>query len=296
MITTTRERVLDDDGSNWVTTTCYYDNELRIIQVKRQYPANRVTVTGNRYDFTGNVLQAKEWQTTGGTTVSMEQEFTRDARGRSLSTRQRVNDGEWVTVNELEHDGLGRLAAKRLHGGIDSIAYAYNARGWTTGIHGKNFKETLHYTDPPAALGVPARYNGNIAATMWQHGTGERQAYGYDYDGLDRLANAHHGRGTTTITRTNEYSVTGITHDKNGNILTLSRRANGNTVDDLAYRYSGNQLMNVHDASGHAAGYDNTGALTADRYLYDANGNMTRDLNNGITAVSYNFLNLPRQV
>jgi hypothetical protein len=34
--------------------------------------------------------------------------------------------------------------------------------------------------------------------------------------------------------------------------------------------------------------------LVADRYDYDANGNMTKDLNGNITNVSYNFLNLLR--
>jgi RHS repeat-associated protein len=122
------------------------------------------------------------------------------------------------------------------------------------------------------------------------------ETYGYEYDGLDRLVNAYHGSGPMTLAQTGAYSVNGISYDKNGNILTLGRLSNGEIVDELYYRYAGNRLMNVRDASGHPFGYDNTGALMADRYAYDANGNMTKDLNRGISDVSYNFLNLPRQV
>uniref|UniRef100_UPI0025B886B5 RHS repeat domain-containing protein n=1 Tax=Bacteroides sp. UBA939 TaxID=1946092 RepID=UPI0025B886B5 len=38
------------------------------------------------------------------------------------------------------------------------------------------------------------------------------------------------------------------------------------------------------------------GSNTAKEYEYDANGNMTKDLNKGISAISYNLLNLPRSL
>ena len=38
------------------------------------------------------------------------------------------------------------------------------------------------------------------------------------------------------------------------------------------------------------------GNTNTDDYLYDANGNMTIDKNKGITAITYNYLNLPQQV
>jgi hypothetical protein len=37
-------------------------------------------------------------------------------------------------------------------------------------------------------------------------------------------------------------------------------------------------------------------ANTADDYSYDANGNMTKDNNKNITAISYNHLNLPVKI
>ena len=38
------------------------------------------------------------------------------------------------------------------------------------------------------------------------------------------------------------------------------------------------------------------GANAADEYSYDANGNLTKDLNKGISGITYNFLNLPNAV
>ena len=82
----------------------------------------------------------------------------------------------------------------------------------------------------------------------------------------------------------------GITYDKNGNIKTLSR--SGIAVDNLTYTYTttpGNRLKTVNDASGSNTGF-RTGALGD--YAYDANGNMTYDINRQAT-LSYNYLNLP---
>ncbi|MFR5658704.1 MAG: RHS repeat domain-containing protein, partial [Butyricimonas faecihominis] len=79
----------------------------------------------------------------------------------------------------------------------------------------------------------------------------------------------------------------------------MQRKKNGTLVDNLTYGYNGNLLQNVLDASTSVApgGYPyTTGSLTDQKYVHDANGNLTKDLNNKITAVSYNFINLPKQV
>jgi RHS repeat-associated protein len=45
-----------------------------------------------------------------------------------------------------------------------------------------------------------------------------------------------------------------------------------------------------------AGGFVDSAANTADDYSYDANGNMTRDNNKNITAITYNHLNLPTKI
>ncbi len=63
---------------------------------------------------------------------------------------------------------------------------------------------------------------------------------------------------------------------------------------------NGNQLTAVNDAataSAYNGGFEfKNGANAANEYAYDANGNLTKDLNKNITDIQYNFLNLPSQI
>lgn len=76
-----------------------------------------------------------------------------------------------------------------------------------------------------------------------------------------------------------------------------------NLIDDLEYTYSGNQLKTVDDHAeeeesvffeGVADFKDRSNA--SKQYFYDANGNMTKDLNKGIDTIRYNLLNLPQEI
>ncbi len=64
----------------------------------------------------------------------------------------------------------------------------------------------------------------------------------------------------------------------------------------MFYTYdSGNKLLRVSDGSNHPEGFKD-GANTTIEYGYDAFGNMTRDDNKSITSITYNHLNLPKQI
>ncbi|NCC11575.1 MAG: RHS repeat-associated core domain-containing protein, partial [Bacteroidia bacterium] len=67
--------------------------------------------------------------------------------------------------------------------------------------------------------------------------------------------------------------------------------------DDLTLSYQGNQLIKVEDAAPTFAVSESTdfknGVNQAIEYTYDKNGNLTKDLNKGISIISYNSLNLP---
>ncbi|WP_201292142.1 RHS repeat domain-containing protein, partial [Tenacibaculum maritimum] len=88
---------------------------------------------------------------------------------------------------------------------------------------------------------------------------------------------------------------------KNGNINRLFRNGVYNTiygrVDDLSYSYIGNQLTKVTENGSSlikSEGFKDVN--NAIDYTYDVNGNMTKDLNKGITDISYNHLNLPTKI
>ena len=68
------------------------------------------------------------------------------------------------------------------------------------------------------------------------------------------------------------------------------------TMDNLSYTYStGNKLSKVGDSSGGASGFNNTTTDNAEM-TYDANGNLTADLNKGITNITYNILGKPQTI
>ena len=71
-------------------------------------------------------------------------------------------------------------------------------------------------------------------------------------------------------------------------------------IDNLTYTLDGNRPTRVDDAVT-ASAYNNgfefkDGMKQANEYAYDANGNLTKDLNKGISNIEYNFLNLPSKV
>ena len=92
-------------------------------------------------------------------------------------------------------------------------------------------------------------------------------------------------------------------YDKNGNILGLQRNGqvgagdNYGMIDNLTFTLNGNQLSRVDDAataSAYNGGFEFKDAVQqANEYAYDANGNLTKDLNRNISEIQYNFLNLP---
>ena len=72
------------------------------------------------------------------------------------------------------------------------------------------------------------------------------------------------------------------------------------TLDDLSLSYNGNQLKKVADQCAdltYAGAMDfKDGADMTVEYLWDANGNMTRDRNKKIWRINYNVLNLPEEI
>ena len=59
--------------------------------------------------------------------------------------------------------------------------------------------------------------------------------------------------------------------------------------------YPSSETSTTRDATSNAFGFTN-GASTTNEYTYDANGNLTKDLNKNISNIQYNSLNLPSVV
>jgi RHS repeat-associated protein len=89
-------------------------------------------------------------------------------------------------------------------------------------------------------------------------------------------------------------------YDKQGNITYLSRWDNQDTMDQLQLTYNGNQLKKVTD-NGFSQNLYSTKeyldkANLATEFYYDANGNLTADLDRDIVTIKYNLLNLPKPI
>ena len=196
------------------------------------------------------------------------------------------------------YDNLGRLSSDGRNGAEPiRTAYSYNIRSWQTGVSSGVFSEELHYTDPSACGASSApQFNGSISSSVWSLSGGLRKGYGYSYDGLGRVTGAEWLLGG----RPASGYGTSYSYDSHGNILSLSRERGSvpDEGDDLMMAYSGNRLHAMSDHGGsmipdHLAGSIPSGMT---QYAYDANGNMTRDLNSGLTVMSYNRLNLPDEL
>ena len=216
----------------------------------------------------------------------------------------RIDNGNAETIVENEYDELGQLKSKKVGGSLQEVDYTYNIRGWLKNINEdyKNdndlFNFSIKYNKPTSG---EALYNGNISQTSWNTQSVNSTTnpvlneYTYTYDALNRITGA---KGVTT----SNYDVSGISYDKNGNIVTLQRRGNTNTnatsfglMDNLHYSYYHNKLFEVQDNGNTIFGFKD-GTNPDDDYVYDANGNMTIDRNKNITNIQYNHLNLPTTV
>ena len=208
-----------------------------------------------------------------------------------------------ITLYDATYDNFGRLLTKQYHGtSTNKLTYAYNLRSWLTGISGTCFTQNLYYN---TGVGT-AKCNGSISSMTWKSGNESTvRGYKFTYDGLDRMLNATYGETASISTNANRFSENVTGYDKNGNIKSLQRYGQTGAsayglIDNLTFTLNGNQLSRVDDAvmaSAYGGGFEfKDGVKQVGEYTYDANGNLTKDLNKGITDIQYNCLNLPSAV
>ena len=304
-----------------------YDIQGRVVKTVQNNLLDGLDVTETTYTFSSNpqTVVHKNTYKENGTQKSITETYiyTYDYADRISKVEHTLNDTK-VVLSENTYNKLGQLVNRSLHGAsADIMGYAYNIRNWLTRIESPNLILKLNY-------GYSAG-GGNIASMFWKSGEEGRQKYTFTYDGLGRMLNADHlilGQqdeddddwGVTTglmsiqtgrqieetpLARENAFTERVTEYDKNGNILKLVRygQTGANSygvIDNLTMTLTGNQLNRVDDAStasAYGGGFEFKDAVKQDNeYAYDANGNLTQDLNKGIEDIQYNCLNLPRLV
>ena len=281
----------------------YYDIKGRMTKSVQNNLLSGYDITSTVYTFSDKPSGVTHTHTASGKTTRTEvYTYTYDHADR-ISKVQHSLGGTSITLYDATYDNFGRLLTKQYHGtSINKLTYAYNLRSWLTGISGTCFTQNVYYN---TGVGT-AKYNGNISSMTWKSGNESTvRGYKFTYDGLDRVLNATYGETASISTNANRFSENVTGYDKNGNIKSLQRYGQTGAsayglIDNLTYTLTGNQLSRVDDAVSTAAYGTNTafvnGASVAGEYAYDANGNLTKDLNKGITDIQYNVLNLPSTV
>ena len=295
---------LAGDGAGQLYSVVYYDRRSRPVQRQGSNSLGGKETEYTAYNFTGQPTRLRHVHTAQGKAVRTEvRTYSYDHAGRLLTVKHKLDAlGEVTLVNNV-YDDLGRLQSKSLHGSaVNKQTYTYNIRGWLTGVSGSKFTQNLYYN---TGNGV-AKYNGSISSMTWKAGNESTvRGYKFTYDGLDRLLNAIYGETAGISTNANRFSENVTNYDKNGNIKGLQRYGQTGAsayglIDNLTFTLNGNRLNRVDDAvtaSTYGGGFEfKDGVKQANEYAYDANGNLTKDLNKGITGISYNCLNLPNAV
>lgn len=314
---------IEDD--KWTKNYIFYDQKGRAIGNYSMNHLGGYTKAESVLDFVG--LPQKTFtghkRLTNSTEVKIEENFTYDNQNRPWKHYHEVIGKSPITLlSENFYDELGRLDHKQVGNSIQDINYKYNIRGWLTSVNNPDnittmgtdvFGYRIRYNEPIKGLQTPnvnfsnlqvkPKYNGNIAEVEWNSvnatAAQPRTApyrFGYVYDGLNRLQagfyqdQANPSRGT--------YHEIIDQYDLNGNIIKLKRFGGVNKfgqvlqIDDLIYTYNGNKVTNINDSSGNISGYEGGNGLIG----YDSNGNMFRMTDKGIANITYNFLNLPKEI
>jgi len=342
MPTGTKVKVIDPDDPStdtWLTTINYYDDKGRVIQTQSQTLKGTFDISSNIYYFQGmlykNILkhQNQDALTIDGatdvpiTTYKLINSFDRNLSytgGNDLvwMHKQKINGGVDYSLAAYDYDHLGRIVLKQFTAGANFEDYTM--RGFLNDIIFNNFysdtlfQERLFY-DKGFARKL---YNGNIAGIIWAGQDGEKKAYGYTYDMMNRLTHAEFSKwmpagsgGSITPywgKATMDYTVSNLTYDLNGNIKSMDQQVKApgygtptpGPMDQLTYTYAANTnlLIKVEDAvpATNTAALSlpdfKDGAHNAQEYTYDSCGNMITDDNKHISAITYNYLNKPERI
>ncbi len=292
-------------GSPAVYTAFYYDDKNRIVQTLSTNRLGGYEKEYAAYSFSGACTGKKQIHSAPGKNAIMQRSSFYYDHAMRLTGQQTYINGALVENISLTYTSLGRLKKKQYNGTTVYDQYAYNIRGWLKKTESENAIYTLYYKDKFKENTLC--YNGNISATDYisKKGGMLELSYIYIYDHLNRLVRGHDG---TFPDHTNTYSEQ-MSYDKNGNVLTLTRRGKYDDgtvglIDDLSLKVLGNRLKGVNDVSNGYSLRNNMidfkdrkfGPGVNNEYEYDANGNMTTDYNKSISRIGYNFQNQPVRV
>ena len=292
-----------------------YDRKGRLTRQIRTNMRGGYDDTSYEYSFTDKLVSKLMVHITANMpTLTQRYEYEYDHADRLKKVTYCLNNAEKKTLREVYYDELGRVGTETI-GDIPELGQAinYNIRSCPISRCSPLLEERICYEDATQVFmgSVTPCYNGNICAYSSSVGKPQRgylwgignitRSFSYCYDGLSRLKRVKYKDSDSPDHNYN----TNYEYDLQGNLLKLQR--NGlcdydtyGPIDRISMEYDGNQLLKATDPCTDPA-FTNAlhfadGADQPEEYTYDANGNMTADLNKHIRKISYNTQNLPQEV
>ena len=149
----------------------------RVVKTVQSNPLGGYDVAATVYTFTNKPATVTHTHTASGKTTRTEvYTYSYDHADRLLKVEHTLG-GTKITLADYAYDNLGRLQSKSLHGSAtNKLTYAYNVRGWLTGISGSKFTQNLYYNNGNGT----AKYNGSISSMTWKAGN-ESTIRGYKF-------------------------------------------------------------------------------------------------------------------
>ena len=296
-----------EDSTRRLVTALYYDSLGQVTCQRKTNILGGTDTWRTRHTYTHRPLKIFHLHTAAGRNPLREETlYNYDAGDRLSAVRHCVNGSQPIILAEYTYNDLGRIIQKEI-GGSEAVDYRYNVRGWPIRLAGDKFTESLTYNSSTGSLTPQTPlWGGDISAMTWNVEDDERlRGYQFIYDGLRRLTDAFYGEGTNLTVNRGKYDEHS-NYDIMGNPTWISRKGrldNGTYgyIDRIRLDYEGNQLSCAEDSVGAMPTWNEAfhfadGADETVEYEYDANGNMTRDLNRNISSIQYNLLNLPTRI
>lgn len=192
--------------------------------------------------------------------------------GRVKTIKKKVGpSGTDKAIVDNTYNEIGQLRSRSV-GGLENQTYDYNIRDWVLGVNrdflnnptATYFGYELGYDKTQTIIAgsnfASPQFNGNISGALWKStGDKEVRSFNYTYDAANRLTAANFNQytgGSFNKTAGLDFSVSALTYDPNGNILTQTQKGwklNASvSIDQLTYRYkntnTSNLLLEVTDA------------------------------------------------
>lgn len=294
------------------------------VQTTQRISDTQVLTTTQYYDGLGRPFEKVEQRVTpsGDNLIHLQQY---DGLGRNMQDGNLRKQGQWLFSQYYGKKGrVVQSHSSNLLGGWEHTYSSYTYAGsaqQTKHVHTTNGKqdvvEEYDYAYDHVGRLVKTTYcvNGsdkrelsvvdydNYGRILLENIMGKDEVL-YDYNAQNMLTDSGYNEGDRQNDGQGNYDES-LSYDKMGNVQSLLRSGllddgSYGLIDNLSYSYHGNQLLKVDDAANgpyyQGAFHFVDGADEAVEYEYDANGNMVRDLNKGISSISYDLNNQPRKI